>query len=100
MARSPADLVAGLIVTQGLGVNPPGTTGQWVVRVGRQGDMPHQHITTYDTGGQADNPKWRLNYPSIQVRVRGNKDQYSVAWSKMNDIKEYLVGIERSEERV
>jgi hypothetical protein len=97
MAKSPAHSISDFLVANNQGVYseaPP--VGTYRVGTGREGDKPNQFITVYDSGGsgQPDNPRWRINYPMIQVRVRGNKDDYTGTWSKINDLKELLVGLE------
>jgi hypothetical protein len=95
MAKSPAHIISDFLATRGLGILPPNTVpaGEWRIRTGRQGEGDQQ-ITVYDTGGTAAHPVLRLDYPSIQVRVRGAPDDYPGAYSKINDIKECLLGLE------
>lgn len=92
MARSPADVVSSLLDAASLGHVSVDST-PWRIFTGREGSAPNAVITLYDTGGESRNPAWRLNYPSIQVRVRGNVDDYRGGWAKANDIVEYLLGI-------
>jgi hypothetical protein len=54
---------------------------------------PNTVITIYDTGGSAPNPKWTLDFPSLQVRVRGAKGGYVAAYEKINRIKDELLGL-------
>lgn len=91
MAKSPAHTISDFLATNGLGTLD--MAGPWRITTGRQGDTPDRQITVYDVGGLAPNPKWRINYPSIQVRVRGQKDVYPGTWGKANDVKEFLLGL-------
>lgn len=69
-----------------------GITG--TIEVSRMPDSPNECITIYDSGGQANNPKWLLDYPTIQVMVRGNPDGYAAAYQKAKDVQDALLGLE------
>lgn len=66
----------------------------WVIKIGKMVDTPNQIIAFYDSGGQNPNPKWRLDYPTFQVRVRGNKGDYSGAYAKVREVRDALLGID------
>jgi hypothetical protein len=89
---TPAQSVAYLLDTAGLG-SRVSTATAWRIMIGRLSDVPDSQICVYDSGGQANNPAYRLNYSTIQVRVRGEKDGYAAAYTKANDISEYLNGV-------
>lgn len=96
MSKSPAHALSNYLAT----ITAPsvigylaGTAATWRITTGRQLDKPDSQITFFDYAGLPDNPAYRINYPSVQVRVRGAKDDYAGAWSKINDIKELLNGI-------
>ena len=44
--------------------------------------------------GASPNPRWLLDFPSVQVRVRGNKEDYLGTHIKAQAIKDALLGIE------
>lgn len=44
--------------------------------------------------GTTPNPKWRLDFPGIQVRVRGEPEDYGLAHSKAQEVKDALLGLE------
>lgn len=44
--------------------------------------------------GAAPNPRWLLDFPSVQVRVRGNKEDYAGVHTKAQAIKDALLGID------
>lgn len=50
-------------------------------------------ITIYDTGGKNSNPRWLLDYPSVQVRVRGGPSDYEHAQLKAREARDYVLGI-------
>lgn len=71
-----------------------GTSSQWSIWIGKQPDAPDRCITIYDTPGRAPDPKWLLDYPTVQVRVRGGEQDYAVAGLKAKEIQNRLVGRE------
>lgn len=44
--------------------------------------------------GAAPNPRWLVDYPAIQIRVRGNKEDYLNTHSKAQEIKDALLGLD------
>lgn len=91
--RSYTDHVADILVAKGMRrwANP---AIDWDITFGRMNDMPHRQITIYSTGGLPKNPRWLLDYPSIQIRVRGNINDYQLVDAKAQEVFNYLVGIE------
>lgn len=79
------------IVAAGLGTFES-TTG-WGIFIGREPTTPDTAIIIARSGGLSPNPKWLLDYPNIQVRVRGAKHNYSGAHDKGEEIKDLLLGI-------
>lgn len=68
-----------------------GATG-WRLGVGALTPDPHQQVVILDAPGSNPNPKWLLDFPSIQVIVRGNPDDYDAAYTKIKAIKDRLLG--------
>ncbi len=64
----------------------------WRLMVGKMIDEPSQQIGFYDTPGQSPDPKWLLDYPSVQVIVRGPAGGYKPAWDKMREVYDVLLG--------
>ena len=57
-------------------------------------DKPDLCVTVFDTGGKMpDHTIHRLDYPTIQVRIRGDEGGYMAAYALAEDIKEYLRGV-------
>jgi hypothetical protein len=71
-----------------------GGTGQWSVWVGKQPTSPDRTITIYDAPGLAPNPKWLLDYPTVQFRIRGGQPDYKVAGDKAIEVRNRLLGRE------
>jgi len=86
---SPADQIASIIPTTVLG----GTTG-WTTKLGKITQDPNQLAVFYDVGGASPNPKFRLDYRSMMVIVRGNPNDYAGAYQKAQDLKDVLLGID------
>jgi hypothetical protein len=49
-------------------------------------------ITIYNYGGADPVPNWRLDYPSVQIRVRGDINGYDSAEQRVQSIKNLLIG--------
>ena len=94
-----ADMVKDLLVTAGVGLEGPGTG--WRIFVSQEPEkagsgatgVPDTVITTYNSGGLPPNPKWLLDYPSVQVRIRGAVGGYLASRSKAQEVKDALLGI-------
>jgi hypothetical protein len=86
MANSPATDIATLLANDG-----HGTKGEDLF-VSREPDTNSTLTTTvYDTGGErAAEPKWALDYPTVQVRVRGVRRDYDGAWGQAEAVKQSL----------
>ena len=50
-------------------------------------------ITFLDTGGEPSNPKWLLDFPTVQVVVRGGANDYKNIWSVAKALKDLLLVI-------
>ncbi len=67
------------------------TTG-WGIFIGKEPMRPDTSITITQFGGLPPDPKFLLDYPAIQVLVRGAKGDYKNARLKTKDIKDVLLG--------
>lgn len=65
----------------------------WDIWIGKQTTSIDRCITIYDAGGLAANPKWLLDYPSVQVKVRGNSNDYKVAYEKAKQARDLVLGV-------
>ena len=88
--QSPADLLKDILVADGEGVFA--ATSGWGIYIGDEPDQPDTSITLYDTGGQAPNPKFALDYPTVQIRIRGSKGAYQAAYDKARTVRASLLG--------
>lgn len=71
------------------GTNP--NINAYSIFIGREPATPDKTVTLYDTAGEAPNPKWLLDYPRFQVRVRGK--QYEDAYNQCEAVKSRLLGL-------
>ena len=68
-------------------------TKGWNIVISRIIDDPNTLIVIYDSGGQSPNPQWLVNYPSVQVRVRGGANDYTATRAKCREIQDALLGL-------
>ena len=80
VANGTAEDFSGILVTAGVGTI--GATSGWRIGVAVEPDgsgIPDTTITLFDTGGFSPNPKWIIDEPSVQIRVRGSPNGYQAA---------------------
>jgi len=84
-----AALFKQLLETAGVSVNG------WGLFVSKEPDpAPHRAITCFNTGGLQPSPKWSLDFPSVQIRVRGFPNGYQESRAKAEECKTALLGID------
>lgn len=88
---APADGIKDLLVAAGVGIFA--AADGWSICIGKTVDLPDTLICCRQTGGQTPNPKWLLDYPSVQVIVRGNANGYADAFTKATAVKDVLLGL-------
>lgn len=93
MANSPtvADGVKGLLIAANVGQSNPAV--DWFVSIGQSIAKPSNLISIMETGGKQPNPAWSIDYPSVQVRVRGGANNYIAAREKIRNVKDALLGL-------
>lgn len=88
---SPADEFAEMLQTYGHGTIA--SSVGWNIAVGRENGEQNTVITCYDTGAFSDaDPRYMRDFPTVQIRVRGNVGDYAGAFLKQEQIKETLIG--------
>jgi hypothetical protein len=82
-----------LIIAAGVGASDP--TVDWGVHLSFMPAAPLRAIAIHDTGGTGEgpNPKWLLDYRTIQVMTRAEENGYVAAYQKLADIKDVLLGM-------
>ncbi len=95
MASIVSDIM-GILQTAGVGTI--GATAGWRINGFAESDgasIPDTLITIYPTGGVAPNPRWRLDRPSIQARIRGTIGGFDTPYAKAEAVRDALLGIDR-----
>ncbi len=69
-----------------------GTSG-WTIEISQFPDTPDRVIMVSDTGGVEPNPKWLLDFPTVQVMVRGEVSGYLAAFREAKAVKDLLLGV-------
>lgn len=89
-----ADVAAGikdLLVTAGVGTF--GAASGWSIFIEHMPDSPDTSICIYHGPGLTPNPKWAVDYPGIQIIVRGAEGGYVAFRQKAQDVKDVLLGL-------
>lgn len=81
------------ILLEAQGVGTINAVSGWGIFYSIEPTSPETTITIFDTVGRASNPKFLLDHPSIQIRVRGPKQDYRLGYEKAQQIKDELLGI-------
>jgi hypothetical protein len=68
-------------------------TSGWSIHIGKMPKTPDTVILINRSGGRPSDPKWLLDYPNVQVRVRGPKANQQQAEQKAVDIKDRFLGL-------
>jgi len=66
----------------------------WAIEIGAMPDTPNKVIMISDTGGQTPNPKWLLDFPTIQTLIRGEVSGYLDTFTEAKAVKDLLLGID------
>lgn len=89
---SPSLGAKALVIAASVGSDVP--SEDWSVHISKMPEAPNRAIAIFDTGGtEPPNPKWLLEYKSIQVRVRGGVSDYTTIYSKISEVKDVLLGL-------
>lgn len=95
----PSADIKDLLVTAGIGVFAGTSSTAYSINISQEPPfptVPHTAITIYDTGGTAPNARFLLDHPTVQIRIRGNPNDYQAAYLKALDVKDALLGIPQS----
>jgi hypothetical protein len=67
-------------------------TSGWQTEIGAMPATPDEVIMISDTGGLDPNPKWLLDFPTIQVMIRGAVNGYLDTAREGKAVKDLLLG--------
>lgn len=88
----PSEGIKDILVEDGIGVFASESSSVWAIRISRMKDKPNKMICIYDTLGYPPEPGLDINYPGIQIVVRGEPDGYRDTWAKCARIRDSLLG--------
>ena len=88
---NPATAVKDLLVSAGVGTFAASTG--WGIYVNEMPTSPDTVIAVMDTPGGTPNPKYALDFPSVQCLVRGSPNGGQALQTKAIEIKDALLGI-------
>lgn len=93
--NSPASLMMDYIIRY-LGQTAPGALNGWGWSLGKQPTGPDKLITLIDQGGPTSFPHLLVDYPGLQVLVRGSKggDGYNTSHLMARLIRDAILGME------
>lgn len=86
----PSEIIKDLLVADGYTF---GGIADWAVYIGYKPPEPKNIIVLSDTPGASPDPKWRIDYPTVQADIRCNTSSYKVGSNHMRRIKELCLGI-------
>lgn len=90
MVDSPAMIIKDILEAANVGDFADGSAfSLWIAALP---DKPDEAIAIYDSGGETPNPKWALDYPSVQVRLRGKENGYPALYDKVVAVRDALLG--------
>lgn len=83
------------LVERGVGKKPPikEEKPSWAIFIGKQPATPTTAVTVKIAAGPDANPKYLLDYPVVQIMIRGEKGEYEAAYNKAQLVKDVLLGI-------
>lgn len=72
----------------------------WSINIGKFPKKPDRCILLTDSGGRAPNPQWLVDYPTVQVKIRGGENDYEALAGgagtdgKVDDVVNALLGLD------
>lgn len=87
MATSPPSVGAKSIIAAHAAISG------WQIEIGVMPTEPDEIIVITDTVGLSPNPKWLLDYPTLQIMVRGKTSGYLDTFNEAKAVKDLLLGL-------
>lgn len=82
-----------LLIASDADIGELGASSGWSIHLGRMEDSPDTCISLIDgVPSDSPSPNYTYDYPSVQIRVRGNQGGYSEAHAKILEIKNLIHG--------
>jgi Bacteriophage minor capsid protein len=86
-----------ILVSAGIGVfQPSAGSNDWHIIISRIKPNPDKMIVIYDTAGLPPEPGLDINYPGIQIVVRGMPNGYKDTSVKSKRIKDEFLGMPKT----
>jgi hypothetical protein len=96
--KDPAEIVRAILHNEGVGQwlgSADNPAQPWKITVGiALPDNPDRLIKIVQAGGRSPFPQWLINFPTVQVMVRGNQNGYAEARAKITEVVDELLGIQ------
>ena len=70
------------------------TANGYEIHIGEFPNNPNKVVMIAETGGEPPNPKWLLDFPTIQTTIRGVPSTYELKWAEARIVKDLLLGID------
>ncbi len=87
MAELPASVGAKSIIAA------QAASSGWQIEISAMPKTPDRVVSINDTGGLDPNPKWLIDYPTLQLLVRGKIGDYLATYLEAKAYKDLLLGI-------
>jgi len=94
--QAPSVDIADILESSAVGAGTIKASSGWSIHVSiipDDSNTPDTVIGLFDYGGGQPIANYTYDYPQVQVRIRGAKAGYQVAWAKANEVKEALHGL-------
>lgn len=87
---NPIEHIADLLVASAVGAR--NSQLPWGIFVGKRPVSPDSAITLYNSGGKNPNPKWLVDFPSVQALIRGAANAGAATYDKAREVRDVLLG--------
>lgn len=71
-----------------------GGSSGWTLYIGNMVTEPDQVVVMYDSGGQNPNPRWAVDFVTVQAMIRARPNSYAAGWAKAREVRDYLLGLD------
>jgi hypothetical protein len=90
--KTPASLIKDYILAHA----PNGFLAGWEIKIGKLPAEPDQVIALIDQGGPAGFPHLLVDWPGLQILVRGAKagDGYQTSYLKVRGLRDLILGLD------
>ncbi len=89
--NDPAEAVKDALVTAGIGTF--GAVSGWAIYIGQFPARPDTVLLINQVGGRSPFPHLLLNFPTVQIQIRGNQGGYKVTRAQLKLAVDSLLGM-------